>query len=105
MPQPFSTFQSAHESRSHHGRPKLPNGPHGAAEGPREGKGEVVGGVRGEGGGGVRSVPPAGARRLQDGVADRFRVRGWLRWDAIPPATDPGKPSRPGARVPRSYVQ
>ena len=40
-------------------------------------------------------LPPAGARRLQDEVAERFRwVGGWGA--AIPPATDPGKPSRPG---------
>lgn len=40
-------------------------------------------------------LPPAGARRLQDGVAERFR---WLGgWGAVIPSTaDPGKPSRPG---------
>ena len=41
-------------------------------------------------------LPPAGAKRLRDGVAERFQAAGGWGRDAIPPATDPGKPNRPG---------
>lgn len=40
-------------------------------------------------------LPPAGARRLRDGVAERFRCVGG-RGAAIPSTADPGEPSRPG---------
>lgn len=76
-----------HDAGGNHGRTELPNGPYGAAGAPGRKEVEVVEGMRGEGGGGVKAVPPAGPDDSR--VELRTGLGGWVVGELLfcPPPT------------------